>query len=262
VSTAGGGSSAHPWRLADAHWPTVRSAGYTIAVLPWGATEAHNTHLPYGTDTYQASWLADRAAATAWAAGARVLVLPAIPFGVQTTQRDIAHCINMMPSTQRAVLHDIATSVAPHGIASLVILNSHGGNEFKAIIRELQPVHDPLTFYALDWWKAGTPRAHFAEPGDHAGALETGAMLHIAPALVRPLEEAGDGTERRSVFDAMREGWAWTPRPWSTISADTGVGDPRGATAAAGAAHLEDVAARIARFLVQVATTPVDTRYR
>ncbi|MCU0633361.1 MAG: creatininase family protein [Gemmatimonadaceae bacterium] len=255
-------SPTHPWRLAESHWPTVRSAGYTIAVLPWGATEAHNTHLPYGTDSYQATWLAEQAARQAWDAGARVLVLPTIPFGVQTTQRDIAHCINMMPSTQRAVLHDVATSVAPHGITSLVILNSHGGNEFRAIIRELQPALEPLTLFALDWWKAGSPRARFTDPGDHAGALETSAMLHIAPALVRPLAEAGDGAERRSVFEAVRDGWAWTPRPWSTISADTGVGDPREATAEAGGAHLEEVAARIAAFLVQLAGTPVPERYR
>jgi creatinine amidohydrolase len=251
-----------PWRLADSHWPTVRAAGYTIAVLPWGATEAHNTHLPYGTDTYQASWLAEQAAAQAWAAGARVLVLPPVPFGVQTTQRDIPYCINMMPSTQRVLLHDVATSLAPHGITALVLLNSHGGNEFKSIIRELQPGFDTLTIYSVDWWKAGNPAARFREPGDHAGALETSAMLHIAPELVRPLHEAGNGAEKRSVFEGMREGWAWTPRPWSTISADTGVGNPREATAALGGEHLADVAERIARFLVQVAVTPVAERYR
>jgi creatinine amidohydrolase len=254
-------SASRPWMLAESHWPAVRDAGYTVAVLPWGATEAHNYHLPYGTDSYQASWFAERAAAEAWDKGARVLVLPPIPFGVQTPQRDIAFCINMMPSTQRAILHDVATSVAAHGVQSLVILNSHGGNEFKAIIRELYPSFDSLSIFAVDWWKAGTPRTRFREPGDHAGALETAAMLHIAPSLVRPLSHAGDGAERRSVFDAMREGWAWTPRPWSVISADTGVGDPREATAELGAAHLEDVASRIARFLVQLATTPKSEWY-
>jgi creatinine amidohydrolase len=251
-----------PWVLAESAWPTVRDTAYEVVVLPWGATEAHNTHLPYGTDSYQAGWLAEQAGAQAWAAGARVAVLPGIPFGVQTTQLDIAGCINMMPSTQRAVIHDVAASLVPHGVRALVLLNSHGGNEFKAIIRELQPAFPTLTLFAVDWWKAGNPRAHFAEPGDHAGALETSAMLHIAPALVRPLTEAGDGAEKRSVFDGVREGWAWTPRPWTTITADTGVGDPREATAEAGAAHLADVAARIARFLVQVATTPVEERYR
>jgi creatinine amidohydrolase len=254
-------SASRPWMLAEAHWPTVRSTRYSVAVLPWGATEAHNTHLPYGTDSYQAAWCAERAAAEAWEHGARVLVLPPIPFGVQTTQRDIPFCINMMPSTQRAVLHDVATSVAAHGLGALVILNSHGGNDFKAIIRELQPAFETMALFAVDWWKAGNPRARFADPGDHAGALETSAMLHIAPSLVRPLDVAGDGAERKSVFEGVREGWAWTPRPWSVISADTGVGDPREATAELGATHLDDVSSRIARFLVQVATTPRDAWY-
>ena len=35
---------------------------YDVAILPWGATEAHNYHLPYGTDTVQAEHIAIRAA--------------------------------------------------------------------------------------------------------------------------------------------------------------------------------------------------------
>ena len=32
-----------------------------MAVLPWGATEAHNYHLPYGTDVYEADAIAEAA---------------------------------------------------------------------------------------------------------------------------------------------------------------------------------------------------------
>jgi creatinine amidohydrolase len=65
-----------------------------------GATEAHNYHLPYGTDAYEAAHVAAESAKKAWDAGARVVVLPAIPFGVNTGQLDIRLCINMNPSTQ------------------------------------------------------------------------------------------------------------------------------------------------------------------
>ena len=61
-----------PWVLADSTWETVRQAKYQVAVLPWGATEAHNRHLPYATDTIQAESVARLAAERAWAAGARV----------------------------------------------------------------------------------------------------------------------------------------------------------------------------------------------
>jgi creatinine amidohydrolase/Fe(II)-dependent formamide hydrolase-like protein len=44
-----------------------------VAVLPWGATEAHNYHLPYGTDNLECEHIAAEAARLAWEAGARVV---------------------------------------------------------------------------------------------------------------------------------------------------------------------------------------------
>jgi creatinine amidohydrolase len=117
--------------LSSSTWKTVGQTPYEVAVLPWGATEAHNFHLPYGSDTIQAERVAALAAERAWSAGASVVVLPAVPFGVNTTQLDIKLTINVNPSTQAAVLADIVSSLESHGIEKLVILNSHGGNDLK-----------------------------------------------------------------------------------------------------------------------------------
>ena len=43
-----------PFILNELTWKTVRDTQYDVAVLPWGATEAHNFHLPYTTDNIQA----------------------------------------------------------------------------------------------------------------------------------------------------------------------------------------------------------------
>lgn len=223
-----------------------------VVVLPWGATEAHNYHLPYGTDTLQASHVAAEAARRAAGAGARVLVLPAIPFGVQTGQLDVPFCINMNPATQAAVLRDIVASLEPHGSKALVVLNGHGGNDIKPLLRELQP-HTRLLLCTLNWWTCVDGRRYFDEPGDHAGELETSAVLHIAPDMVLPLDEAGDGRARVSRIAGFREGWAWTQRAWTQVTHDTGVGDPRAATAEKGAAYVDAAAARIAAFLVELA---------
>ena len=128
-----------PFLLSDTTWKTVRDTKYEVAILPWGATEAHNFHLPYGTDSYEASHIAAESARRAWNAGAKVVVLPGIPFGVNTGQLDIRLCINMNPSTQAAVLTDVVRSLEGQGIPKLVILNGHGGNDFRQMIRELQP---------------------------------------------------------------------------------------------------------------------------
>ena len=45
--------SAKPYLIAESTWKTVRETPYEVAVLPWGATEAHNYHLPYATDNIE-----------------------------------------------------------------------------------------------------------------------------------------------------------------------------------------------------------------
>lgn len=238
--------------LAETTWGAVRESSFDVAILPWGATEAHNYHLPYATDTIQCDYIAAESARKATAAGARVIVLPTIPYGVQTGQLDIPLCLNMGPSTQAAVLRDLAESLEVQGIPKLVVLNGHGGNDFRQMIRELQ-MRLRIYLCQVNWYRIVDGSDYFTEPGDHAGEMETSLMMHAAPELVRPLSEAGDGAERKPRLAGMREGWAWAPRPWTRISADTGVGDPRRASAEAGARYADAVTDRIAEFLVELA---------
>lgn len=249
-----------PHVLADCTYGALRDARHDVALLPWGATEAHNFHLPYGTDTIEASEVAARAAGLAWEMGARPIVLPAIPFGVQTGQLDIPFCVNVNPSTQGMLLGDIARSIAPHGVRALVIVNGHGGNDFRPMIRELQPAVK-LFLCTLDWWRAVDAARFFAEPGDHAGELETSVTMALAPELVRPLAEAGSGAARRFRPRALREGWAWAPREWTRVTDDTGVGDPSRATADAGIRFVDAATQRIADFIVELAAALPDAMY-
>ena len=71
--------STRPYVLAESTWKTVDATPYDVAILPWGATEAHNYHLPYATDNVQAEQVAIRAAERAWIRGSRVVVLPVVP---------------------------------------------------------------------------------------------------------------------------------------------------------------------------------------
>ena len=77
-----------PYIVYEANYRQLQDHRPNVAVLPWGATEAHNYHLPHGTDVIEAMTLAESAAATAHAAGAKVVVLPAIPFGNNAQQLD------------------------------------------------------------------------------------------------------------------------------------------------------------------------------
>lgn len=251
-----------PYVLAETNLKDVPDApaAYRVAVLPWGATEAHNYHLPYGTDCYESAAIANEAARIAWEAGERVTALPVLPFGVNTGQLEIAGTINMNPSTQMAVLTDIVESLEVQGIPKLVILNGHGGNDFRQMIRELQPRFDVL-IATVNWYSIVKPGDYFDTPGDHGGELETSVMMHLHGDLLRPLNEAGGGETVRMNVAAFREGWAWTPREWLRATKDTGVGDPSKATAAKGARYFEVVTAKIAAFLLELADTPNDKLY-
>ncbi len=249
-----------PYVLAESTWKQVRTTKYSAAVLPWGATEAHNYHLPYATDNIQAEQVAIRAAEGAWAKGARVVVLPTVPFGVNTTQLDIPLCLNMNPSTQLALLGDLAASLDGQGIHKLLILNGHGGNDFRQIVRELQP-RTRVFLSVVNWWSCVDVTRFISEPGDHAGEAETSAMLHLAPDLVRPLGDAGSGSAKASRLRGIREGWVWAPRRWTQVTSDTGIGDPSKSTADKGEAYVAAAVERIAEFLVELAAVSLDDLY-
>ena len=251
---------APPHVLSRAPYRDVKRSSYEVAVLPWGATEPHNYHLPFGTDIIETEFIAAESARIACEKGAKLIVLPTIPFGVNTGQLDIPLTINMNPSTQVAVLQDVVSSLEHHGVRKLVIVNGHGGNDFKQMIREVQP-KVRLFLCTLNWYACVDPTPYFDEPGDHAGEMETSIMMHIASDLVLPLSEAGNGAERAMKIRAFRERWAWTPRQWTKASSDTGVGNPKAASAEKGARYIEAMTQKIGDFLTELAATDATDMY-
>ena len=249
-----------PYILAETNWKNVKENTYDVAILPWAATEAHNYHLPYSTDTIECDHIAAESAKRAWNAGAKVIVLPTVPFGVQSGQLDIPLCLHLNPSTQAAILFDLAQTLQSHHIQKLVILNGHGGNDFKSIIRELQPKLK-IFLCSLNWYVAVSPKQFFDEPGDHAGELETSMILHIAPELALSLDQAGSGEEKRFRIEGLWHGLAWAPRQWTKISKDTGVGNPKASTAEKGKKFSDAAATKIASFLVELAKADINDLY-
>lgn len=250
-----------PYILAETNWKHIKDAAIDLAILPWGATEAHNYHLPYGTDNIEADYLAAEAAGLAWQKGAKLIVLPNIPFGVNTGQPDIRLDINLNPSTQFAILKDIITVLDRQHIYKLVIFNSHGGNDFKPIIRELGLLFPNMFLSVCNWFQIADKLAYFDAPGDHADEMETSIILYLQPGLVQDLSEAGDGKERKIKIKAFSENWAWAERKWSQISADTGVGDPRAATREKGEIYCKHVTEKIGQFFVELADSDINDLY-
>lgn len=244
-----------PYILAETNWKAIKDSSFQLAVLPWGATEAHNYHLPYGTDIIEADLIAAEAARISWELGSRVIVLPTIPFGVNTGQFDVPLDINMNPSTQLMVLRDIIEVLDRQQIQKLIILNSHGGNDFKTMIRELGLKFPKMFICSCNWFQAMDQKLFFENKDDHAGEMETSLLMYLRPEFVLPLAEAGDGAAKKFKFKAMQEGWAWAERKWMQVTKDTGVGDPRKASAEKGERFFKAVTQKVAEFFVDVAKT-------
>ncbi|WBL22794.1 creatininase family protein [Zunongwangia sp. HRR-M8] len=250
-----------PYILAETNYKNVKDEHYEIAILPWGATEAHNYHLPYATDNILAEEIAKLTCKIAWDQAAKPLLLPTIPFGVNTGQMDVPFCMNINPSTQYAILKDTLQVLDKHNIKKLVIFNAHGGNNFKPIIRELSLDFPEVFVCSLNWFQSIDAKDYFDEPGDHAGELETAAVMHFKPELVLPLEEAGDGYAKNYKLKGLKEGWVTSQRKWTKVTKDTGVGNPKKATAEKGKKFVEAVAKKVADFLIELHHADVNDLY-
>lgn len=254
--------TSRPWLLADLNYGAIKEGPpIDVAVLPLGATEPHNLHLPYATDTLQVETLASLACQRAHERGARVVVLPAIPYGTETNQMRFPLAMNLNPSTLAAVITDLVASLATHGIRKCVLLNGHGGNDLKWVLRELH-LKTPVQLFLCNWYKVAADRYDelFEDAGDHAGEMETSMILAHFPALV-DAARADAGTMAKSRFEAVNRGWVEITRPWHLLTTNSGAGDPRPATAEKGHALTEVVVERLASFLDELAQSPLDERF-
>lgn len=251
------------WVLAEQNHAFIRSQAWQAAVLPFGATEPHNLHMPYGTDTIQVEEIGRRACEFAYRAGAKVLLLPTIPYGVNTNHLQIPGAVacSVTPTTLLRVLTDLVESLDRQGIRKLVLLNGHGGNELKPLTRELH--HRTRVFLCVcDWFRMATdvyPQI-FQEPGEHADEVETSLGLAFFPDLVKP-DLADDGAARPTRFEALNRGWVSITRPWHLVSKNTGLGNPRAASAQKGRQLMDVLVERLGRFLTELANSPVDEAF-
>jgi creatinine amidohydrolase len=239
--------------LHEANYRQLLAYRPKVAVLPWGATEAHNYHLPCGTDVIEATELATRAAELANGHGAKVIVLPSIPFGNNEQQLDQVATISFRTSTAAAILGDVARSLKAQGIDRLILLNAHGGNEFKPIVRDVQREYGTfvvvVNFFQM---KPEMMKDVFEVADDHAGEMETSVIMHLRPNWVE-LSQAGEGRRLPFAIEGLTQAGVWTPRPWSKVHPDTGSGNPARASAEKGKRFFEAIAREIANVIVAVA---------
>lgn len=250
-----------PFLLAESNWKDIKTRSIDLAILPWGAVEAHNYHLPYSTDVIESDNISAVAAEKAFKQGAKIIVLPTIPYGVNTGQADIKLDMNINPSTQAAILNDIISVLNHQKIYKLLILNSHGGNDFKPMLRELGLKFPNMFLSSCNWFISLNKEEYFDHSGDHADEMETSLLLYLTPNLVLSLDQAGDGKEKKNKIGGIKEGWAWSERKWSKVTEDTGIGNPKNATAEKGKKYFDAVTDKVAQLIIDIAKADLNDLY-
>jgi creatinine amidohydrolase len=168
---------------------------------------------------------------------------------------------SLTPMTLLAVISDLAESMERQGVKKMLILNGHGGNEVKPILRQLH--HRARIFLCLcDWYRMATdvyPHI-FEKPSEHADEVETSLGLAYFPELLHP-QLADAGTARPARLEAINRGWVSITRPWHLATTNTGLGDPSAASAAKGRKLMDVLVERLAAFLGELAAATVDETF-
>jgi len=255
-----------PWKLATSTYAEIKAQRFEVAVLPLGATEPHNLHLPYATDTLEGDAIGARLCEVAWEQGAKVVLLPTIPYGTETNQCACPLSMNLNPSTLALVIADLVESLVGHGIQKIVLLNSHGGNDLKPVLRELYG-RSPAKLFLCNWYQVlkDVQAELFDAPDDHAGEMETSlALAYFSDLVARRADgtlAADDGSTALTRFAAVNAGWVSITRPWHLLTTNTGSGNPHQATADKGRRAMEVLVERLAPFLVELSAAPLDERF-
>jgi mycofactocin precursor peptide peptidase len=215
-------------RLADLAWPAVgeRAAAGGVLAVPLGSTEQHGPHLPLSTDTDVAVALCDRLAA----ARADVLVAPAVPYGSSGEHAGFPGTLSIGQDALELLVVELVRS-ATETFTRVVLVSGHGGNSApvgRAVARLRAEGRDVLLF---------APNG-YGDP--HAGRSETSLQLLLQPALVGSERKAGDTRSLHELLPLLQDGGVRSVAPNGVL------GDPTGATAAEGAALLDELAADLA----------------
>jgi len=192
-----------------------------VALVPVGSTEQHGPHLPLDTDTTIATAVAHSVAERL---SGEAVVTPGLTYGSSGEHQAFAGTISIGTDVLRLLVIEIVRSVRTWA-GHVIFVNGHGGNTAalsQAVPQMIAEGHE------VAWVPCATSAADL-----HAGFTETSLMLHLRADSVRMEHaEAGDPRPLSEILPIMMAGGV------ESVSSNGILGDPVGASAAAGEAIL------------------------
>jgi creatinine amidohydrolase len=176
-------------RLTSPQVAALRDGERTAVLLPVGAVEPHGPHAPLGTDPMISAGMCRRAAQRL-AGDLRVLIMPALPYGVTRYAAAFAGAVGVRAETLHAIVVDVLGSLIEQGLPRVVVVNNHFEPEHVAALRRavdtVHATHGVRVGY-LDLLRRATAARltdEFRAGECHAGRYETSLVLAEQPELV------------------------------------------------------------------------------
>ena len=249
--------------MEELRWPeaeALRTQTDTVGLIPTGALEQHGPHLPLGTDYMVAEALARTVAEKL---PVPVVVTPALRAGLSDHHLTFPGTVSLSQDTFRGWVDAHIAGLERIGIERVAVFSGHGGN--FAFIGELAAEHasrpgptrviayDDLLGFVRVMDEAARARGLEAPETDvHAGALETSVGLALFSALVGDHDDVAG-------YTAAEPGWMERifPDGIAALSSTGVLGDPSGATAAAGQAIFDALADELAGWMAREFEIPL-----
>ena len=163
-----------------------------LVIIPFGSMEEHGSHLPLGTDAFQAEEIALRIAEKFDA-----LVCPTMKYGECVSTRNFPGTISISSETLRHLARDLVSELARNGIRRIMILTGHAGSGHMAALRlgalrAVEKNREVKVMVLSDYDIAYDLRGkEFPVEDGHGGEIETSRILNIRPSLVRKTRPKG-----------------------------------------------------------------------
>lgn len=198
-------------------WPDVAErVERAILAVPVGSTEQHGPHLPLSTDTDIAVELAQRLAAEV----PEVLVAPPVHYTSSGEHAGFPGTLSIGQAALELLLVELCRSA--DAFRGVILVSTHGGN--RDTVDRAVRVLNRENRNVVAWSPAGGCRND-----SHAGSAETSCQLAIRPDSVRrDRMGAGNTSPLDDLMPALRSSGV------ASVSPSGVLGDPRGASAAAG----------------------------
>lgn len=190
-------------------------------ILPLGAIEAHDIHLPLNTDNILVEYYTNQLAKKT-----NSLVLPTINYGAVWSLSEAGGSIDIGTRTLVDMIKNIGLSLAKNGAKMLTLVSAHFGNidAAKTAARELYEISNIKVIYMtypnikkhLDIFDVVNDHSLYL----HACEVETSMMLHIDESLV------DKDKLREGVINVPKE-TGYTPTKWTDFTDVYIMGDAR-----------------------------------